>query len=250
MKVIIDNIVTEYQDEGSGPVILMLHGWKDDMHTFDALLPFLVTQLRVVRLDLPGFGSSGEPPIGWSLIDYVNFVESFIEKTSIIVQYIVAHSFGARITIKGAGSYHFDPKKVVLIGAAGIAKTQSFRNILYMIAAKIGKFITAIPPFSFFRSRLRKSLYASSGSDYLGAGRLQQIYLNVIREDLKQYAAKITSPTLLIWGSEDDQTPLVDGEIFSTVIVNSRLEVFPHRTHFVHQEEPEKIAKLIKEFFA
>ncbi len=42
MKIIVNNIATEYTDEGSGPVILCLHGWKDSLRTFDALEPELV----------------------------------------------------------------------------------------------------------------------------------------------------------------------------------------------------------------
>ncbi len=41
MKIIIQNIATEYTDEGSGPIILCLHGWKDSLRTFDALEPEL-----------------------------------------------------------------------------------------------------------------------------------------------------------------------------------------------------------------
>lgn len=248
MQTIVNNIVTEYQDDGNGPVILLLHGWKDSLHTFDSLVPLLTESYRVVRLDLPGFGQSGQPPVGSDLSEYVDFVSSFIKKINLDVQYMVGHSFGARIIIKGVGNYHFDPKKVVLIGAAGISKSKTLRSVLYMIVAKIGKFFTSIPPFSLFRSKLKQRLYAAAGSDYLGAGSLQQVYLNVIREDLAQYASKILVPTLLIWGSEDDQTPLSDGEIFSKVIKNSQLEVFKHKGHFVHKEEPGRVAKFIKGF--
>ena len=58
MKIIVKNLAIEYRDEGTGPVALFLHGWKDNLHTFDPLMPFLSDKLRIIRLDLPGFGES------------------------------------------------------------------------------------------------------------------------------------------------------------------------------------------------
>ena len=74
MKVIVNNLATEFEDEGTGPVLLFLHGWKDSLKTFAPLVPGLASDYRVVRLDLPGFGGSEMPSRPWSVSDYVAFV--------------------------------------------------------------------------------------------------------------------------------------------------------------------------------
>lgn len=247
MRIIVDNLAVEYQDEGTGLVMLFLHGWKDTLHTFDALVPLLTSTSRVIMLDLPGFGKSEMPKESWNLDDYVRFVMGFNEKLRIHPDVLVGHSFGGRIILKGVASKRLHAKKIVLIGAAGIAKRRSARNTALAIVAKIGKLFTVIPPLVFWRKHLRRKLYKIIGSDYYAAGALRQTFLRIIAEDLRSCAKGITVPTLLLWGSNDTETPLTDGKELSTLIANSRLRVLSGTGHFVHQEKPKEVAALIRE---
>lgn len=245
MKVIVDNIVTEYSDEGIGPVFLLLHGWKDTLHTFDLLTTFLLRKCRVVRLDLPGFGGTEPPSKAWYLDDYVRFVKDFCAKVHIQSDVIIGHSFGGRIAIKAISSGAINPRKLVLISSAGVAKRRTFRNRFLSISAKIGKVITIIPPLTFWRKQLRRKLYQAIGSDYFESGSLKNTFLNVINEDLSSCAPKITVDTLLIWGDEDKATLPAEGVILSELIPHSKLEMITGASHFVHKEYPEKVAELI-----
>ncbi|MEN9561613.1 MAG: hypothetical protein RIQ56_886, partial [Candidatus Parcubacteria bacterium] len=146
MKIIIEGLATEYLDEGEGPVVLMLHGWKDDMHTFDQIVPPLLSHYRVVRLDLPGFGGTEIPKRTWQVSDYARFVDAFVQKLRIDVDVLIGHSFGGRVSIKGVGTGLLKPKKLVLIASAGIARKRKLRNKLLTLGAKIGKVVTAVPP--------------------------------------------------------------------------------------------------------
>ncbi len=253
MKIIVNNLATEYQDDGSGAVILFLHGWKDSLHTFDALVTGLIAEssvlkYRLVRLDLPGFGQSETPPQAWSVEDYANFIKTFCGKLNINPDYLVGHSFGGRVIIKAISKHILSPKKIVLIASAGIAKTKSAKNLAFKAIAKIGKFVTTVPPLNFLRDSLRGKLYKAAGSDYLQAGNLKETYFLTVNEDLSADASKIELPTLLVWGSTDSETPLADGQKFAQLIKNSRLEVFQGADHFVHQQEAKKITELIEEF--
>ncbi len=248
MKLIIQNIATEYQDEGAGPVLLFLHGWKDNLHTFDGITPLLSIRYRVIRIDLPGFGESETPPTAWGLDEYIKFVKEFIFKLNIQIYAMVGHSFGGRIILKSQIHNLFLVKKIILIGAAGVTKRNTLRNSCYKAIAKVGGLITFIPPLIFWREKLRKRMYSHVGSDYLGVGDLKQIYLKVIEEDLAPMVHTITKPTLLIWGSNDTQTPLVDGQLLAKLIPNSILEIITGASHFIHREKPEQVAQLMRKF--
>ncbi len=228
--------------------MLFLHGWRDDLHTFDALVPFLSSERRIIRLDLPGFGKSEAPKETWNLGDYVKFVKDFTQKIDVEVETLVGHSFGGRIAIKGEATKTFRAQKIILIGSAGVAKSRTFRNSLLKFLAKFGGLIMYIPPLIFWRERLRKNIYSFIGSDYLSAGALKEMFLNIISEDLGASAKKITTPTLLIWGESDTETPLSDGKKLFQLIGGSRLEVINGAGHFVHIEKPEQVAKLVLEF--
>ncbi|MEK7608247.1 MAG: alpha/beta hydrolase [Patescibacteria group bacterium] len=248
MKIIVQNLAVEYQDEGAGKIVLFLHGWHDNLHTFDSLVSLLSPTLRIIRLDLPGFGNSETPKEAWDLDHYVRFVEDFTRKLNIQVDALVGHSFGGRITIKGEAAENLHAQKIVLIGSAGITKNRIFLSSLFKILAKVGGLIAYVPPLVFWRKGLRKRMYDFIGSDYLNAGALKKTFLKVISEDLSENAKKITAQTLLIWGGDDTETPLSDGKRLSRLIRNSKLEVISGAGHFVHREKHREVARLIREF--
>lgn len=248
MKLIVKNVAIEYNDEGAGPVIVLLHGWKDTLHTFDALASLLATSRRVIRLDLPGFGKSEVPKNIWELKDYAEFLGEFVEKLTIHPDIVVGHSFGGRIAIKAVASRLIKTKKLVLIASAGVAKRNLARNWFFVILAKLGKILTFIPPFTFWREELRKKLYQRAGSDYWGAGDLKDTFLTVVREDLSRAAKTIPVRTLLIWGDGDVETPLGDGKRLAGLIKDSEFKIISGKGHFVHQEAPQEVLRAIKEF--
>jgi pimeloyl-ACP methyl ester carboxylesterase len=252
MKVIVNNLAVEYEDQGNrgGNVMLFLHGWKNNLHSFDLIVPDLLLSCRIVRLDLPGFGGSEMPSIDWDLDDYVDFVGAFTKKVGIRCDVLIGHSLGGRIAIKGLARHIFSPSKIVLIASAGIAEIKPVRRNIIILIAKAGKALTAIPPLSFMRERLRKFLYRKIGSDYGTAGVLSRVFVNIVREDLSESARAITVPALLIWGDRDTETPVSDGERLSRLIPGSRLAVIPGAGHFVHQERPREVVEIIKSFLS
>ncbi len=248
MKIIIQNIATEYTDEGSGPVILCLHGWKDSLRTFDALEPALLQKGRVIAVDLPGFGETGNPPEAWQVGDYVQFVADFLKKLNVEADVLIGHSFGGRIIIKGLGEGKLRAQKIVLIASAGIVPEKTWRSRLVAIVSRAAAVFFRIPPFHFLRNKMRAIFYKKIGSDYLNAGALQETFLKIIAEDLSDYARRITIPTLLIWGKHDKATPLATAEKLHALIAGSRLEVFPDAAHFVHHEKAVEVGGLISRF--
>lgn len=252
MKVIVDDLLVNYEDEGKGKTVLMLHGWGTDMNSFTDLAERLQKKHRVVRLDFPGFGGSDKPRSGWTVGDYARFTRDFIEKLDLDVYALIAHSFGGRVTIKGVAEKELNPEKIILMGSAGIKPEMTAKKVAYQMAAKTGKAITSIPGLGRFRSGLQRRLYGSAGaSDYLATSSvMRQVFINAIDEDLKRYAAQITKPSLLIWGEDDDSTPISDGKTLHQLIKKSELKVVPKAGHYVFLDEPETVTKKIEEFLS
>jgi pimeloyl-ACP methyl ester carboxylesterase len=248
MKVIVNNFATEYFDEGIGPTTLLLHGWGDSSRTFDSLVSTLSRDFRIIRVDLPGFGGSETPGEPWGVGEYVQFVKAFTKKIDISVDILIGHSFGGRIVIKGVGDGDLQPRKIVLIGAAGLAKHSTLRSRMYKTFAKIGGAVFSPFPES-MQVKLRRKLYKRVGSeDYLDSGALKETFLKVTKEDLSDIARKIKIPALLIWGENDKATPLSDGTQLHRLISGSTLEVLGGVGHFVHQERATGVATLVRIF--
>lgn len=250
MKVLVNDQLIEYFDEGSGKVILFLHGWGASQKSFDSLSKPLSKKFRVIGFDFPGFGSSPKPDDNWTVDDYAKITRDFLEKIKIKSVYaVIAHSFGGRVVIKGVNKKYLSPQKVILIGAAGIKPPTTIKKTGYKILAKIGNAVLSLPVLSNFKSDFRKRFYNKIGSeDYLQADQMKKIFLNTINEDLTSIISSIKQPTLLIWGENDQETPITDAKKMNQFIKNSQLEIIPDAGHFVFLDATEKTLEYIKEF--
>jgi pimeloyl-ACP methyl ester carboxylesterase len=82
----------------------------------------------------------------------------------------------------------------------------------------------------------------------LAVPHLQETFKITVRQDIQKDAKQLRLPTLLIYGDSDRATPPLYGEIFRKLIPKSRLEIVKNSEHFVHHDQPEKVATMIKEF--
>lgn len=246
-SVVVDGVLVRYTDEGEGPVLLMLHGWMHTLESFDALTGELAGQYRIIRIDLPGFGGSEMPPGAWRVEDYAALTAAFLKKIDVTPHALVGHSFGGRVIIKGVATGTLSGNRIVLIASAGNARRDTLRLKLYRAAAKVGKFFAGLLPTSWYRE-LRRALYRSAKSDYLDAGALAEIFVKTVEENLEQYAAQISVPTLLVWGTEDTTTPVTDGHRLAALIPGSTIRTVTGGTHVVHREFPRDVAAEIQDF--
>lgn len=250
MKVLVNNHLIEYSDEGSGRVLLFLHGWGSNLKTFDSVAKHFSKDFRVIRLDFPGFGGSPKPENDWSIGDYADLTNEFVKKIDVDEIYaVLAHSFGGRVMIRCASAGYLDPKKVVLMGAAGIKPRKTSKMIVYKIIAKIGKLITSLPVLNKLQPLLRKRLYSSIGTtDYLQSNDMKKIFVNTINEDLSSEISNIKQPTLLIWGENDSETPLSDANMMNKLIKDSKLIIIPGAGHFVYNDAFDETIKYLNGF--
>lgn len=250
MQIVVDGLMTHYQKQGSGKIVLLLHGWGDRLETFASLLPEL-GNYTVVSLDLPGFGTTQEPETTWNLDDYASFLKHFLEKVGTSDVYaVVGHSNGGALAIRALAKNDVAPQKLILLAASGVRDTAKLRRLVIKAIAKTGKVATFWLPQN-RRQKLQKKLYGTVGSDMFVTPKLQETFKQTVRQDVQIDAAKLTLPVLLIYGDQDTATPLDPiGNRLHKNITNSRLEIIPGADHFVHQSQPKQVVKLIREFLA
>ena len=56
-----DGLTLAYRELGSGPAVLLLHGWPTSSYLWRDVMPPIAHRNRVIALDLPGFGGSDKP---------------------------------------------------------------------------------------------------------------------------------------------------------------------------------------------
>ena len=248
MQVVVDSLLTQYELQGQGKLVVLLHGWGDSSKGFAGLARSLSGKYRVLTLDLPGFGGTESPKGVWGLNDYAHFVAQFLRKIEEKKVYaFLGHSNGAAIAVRGLGTNLLTSEKLVLLGSAGIRGEYKGRVKAVRYITKAGKALTAPLPKS-IKEKLRRKVYHTVGSDMLVAEHLQETFKKVVTDDVRADAADLTQPTLLIYGENDDATPVRYGELLHQAIDGSTLEILPGAGHFVHIDRPGEVERAIKEF--
>lgn len=248
MQIVVNDLLTNYQKVGSGPPLVMLHGWGDDSSTFKKLQDDLKDKYTLLSLDLPGFGQTQPPQDVWNLDDYAGFLSAFLKKLEIgKPAAIIAHSNGGALAIRGLATEVLHSDKLILLASAGVRNRQKVRRFVLKIIAKVGKVVTFWLPTRYKRV-LQRWLYGTAGSDMLVVPQLQETFKVTVRQDVQKDAAGLQLPVLLIYGQDDRATPPSYGEVFKNRIAGSRLEVLPDAGHFVHHDQSEKVSRLIQDF--
>jgi pimeloyl-ACP methyl ester carboxylesterase len=97
------------------------------------------------------------------------------------------------------------------------------------------------------RDRWHRALGAE---DYANAGPLRGTFVKVVNHDLRDRLPEIQAPTLLLWGADDDATPVGDGETMARLIPHARLVVLPGAGHYSYLDRPAEACAALDEFLA
>lgn len=251
MQVVVDSLLTTYQRLGKPDkgTLLILHGWADSSEGWKQFASRLAKDYEVVVVDLPGFGSTDSPPQPWGLDEYAIFIKHFLIKINVSPYAIVAHSNGGAIAVRGLAGGQLSTERLVLLASAGVRSTYKGRKKALRLIAKTGKvLVTPLP--AVVKKRLRRKLYTTVGSDMLVAEQLQETFKRVVSYDIQVDAGQLTMPVLLVYGENDVSTPPAYGRLLHERIDGSTLEILGGAEHFIHQDRPAEVLKLIKDFLA
>ena len=234
-----------YVDVGSGPAVVLIHGFASSLETWSAVIPALAKDHRVLALDLKGFGWSGRPEGDYSPSAQAALVFALLDQRGIDHAAVVAHSWGASIALEMALAQPVRVTKMVLYDAwiyeeqlptffiwaraPGVGETlfrlyygeRADDRIAYAFYDK-ERYVTPELVDDVERALRRPGTYAAALAAVRGQryARVQQRYRT------------ITQPTLLLWGRDDGVTLLTYGERLSRDLRNVRLVTYSRCGHF------------------
>jgi pimeloyl-ACP methyl ester carboxylesterase len=233
MHIIIDGLRLNYIDEGKGSTVLLLHGWGGSIQTMKPIANILKDKCRVISLDLPGFGESDQPEKPWNSYDYSQCIKKFIDSLGLNDIVLFGHSHGGRISIILSSKYNF-VKKLILIDSAGIIPKRKLKYYIKVYSFKLLKSIYIMFSKRDNREKKLEEFYKKFGSaDYKESqGVMRQTMVKVINDNLVELLPAIKAPTLLIWGENDEDTPLYMGKLMEEKISDSGLIILKGAGHY------------------
>lgn len=246
-----------YSTIGEGKALVILHGWGSSKRVMMPVADGLSQYRSSYVLDLPGFGDSPEPARAWSIDDYADAVQAFIESLPEDKVDVLVHSFGGRIMLKlcarNFGEKHID--KVLITGGAGMKPRRSMKFYIKKYTAKILK-----APFMILPGVLRDkalswlrntALWRSLGSsDYSKlSGVMRETFVKSVTEYLEDTLADIPHEVLLLWGRNDEATPVYQARRMEEGIKNSALVIIEDAGHYAFLDKPKQFVRIAEAFF-
>ena len=231
-----------YIDYGTNKkgVIVLLHGWGQNIEMMDMLGHPFEKDFRLIVLDFPGFGTTPEPDSFWSTTDYAKCLHKFLTSLKVKNPILIGHSFGGRVSISYASIY--GAKKVVLLSAP----FRHNKNKKPNLKVKIYKLVKKIPCLKKLTNYLRNKW---GSSDYKNASEIiRGSLVKIVNEDLTNYAKNIKCPTLLIYGELDKDVPLKEAQDLEKLIEDAGLIKYENAHHYAYLENLNQTIAILHNF--
>ena len=193
--------------------------------------------MRVVAVDMTGFGKAPQMLTPFSLDDYAKEIEDVLNELGEEKVDLLAHSFGARVAVRLLKNEN-RIDKIIFTGAAGLKPRRGIKFFLKKASFFILK--------NFVKRENLKFLYSKDYRDLSPV--MKKSFQKVIAEDLTLEYSKIKNRTLIVFGKRDKQTPLYMAKRMKKLMVNSSLFALPCSGHFCFIERSEEFNSVVFKF--
>ena len=246
-----------YEDDWFGKpwsvpeTVVMVHGNSESSRAWVSWVTHLADKYRVVRLDLPGFGASTEPPgYGWSAGEFAADVARFLDRLRIQTCHLIGAKYGGSICMQFASEH---PRRLIslcLFGSpvrgSGSANADSIRTkgvrqwAAETMRARLGSSATAAQVQWWTEELMAKTNPRAA----LGASSAR------IDMELEDKLSRITAPTLIVTTKESGLQSVEAVRRYAARIPNARVIVLPGDSFHIAAVEPELCAQHALRFMA
>jgi pimeloyl-ACP methyl ester carboxylesterase len=246
-----------YSDVGDGPVVVLLHATLHDRHDFDAIVPSLRRDHRVIAVDWPGHGDSPAPDQPPTAALFADALADVVAALDLPPAAFVGNSVGGFAAARLAITEPQRVSRLVLVNTGGFVTNPAVR--LYCRTLGTPAVMKRVLPW-FVRSYMK----ATSDNDHAAQERVlarastpDGVALTAALwrsfgspdYDLRPHADRITAPCLIVWGSKDTAAPMLVGRATAAAIPGSRLEALP-TGHVVFSSDPDGFLAIAAPFLA
>ena len=258
---------------GEGPPVVLIHGYGDTADGWRKVVPGLLGEHRVIAIDVPPFGRSGDPRAPVLIDFYRDYFPRLFEQLGLERATVIGHSLGGAISLHLTLERPELVERLGLVAPAGLGKGPPWWWHLIAGYEYAWKTALSVPtPFTpllirqgltrfldwrlFHDSRQMRetidhlvSLHGSRKSldRLLAAGRCCiESYTGTLLED----SAAIRAPLFMVWGEHDGLVPSKHAYEFARVHPSAHVHVFEDCGHYPHIELPSRFNRRLHEWLA
>ena len=253
----IDGLRISYQRAGEGPPLVLFHGAGEDNRIWRRQLEGLADEFTVFAWDAPGCGLSDDPDPEMSAENLGAITAGFLRAAVPAKPHLLGLSWGSMVALELYRGYPGMPASLVLASAyAGWAGSlppeeveRRYAQVLAEIAQPPERFVDEWLP-TLFTGTSDPAVVAEAGrimADVRPAG-MRALLSASGRADYRPVLPTISIPTLLLYGADDQRSPLDVAHELHRRIPGSKLVVIPDAGHLAQLEAPGAFNTAVRNF--
>jgi len=251
-----DGVAINFEVEGRGRHVTLLHGVGSHLQAWDSVVAALRDEFTLLRYDLRGHGKSGKPPGPYALDDYVADLAALLDAQSVDRTTLVGFSFGAMIAPAFTVRH---PKRVHALGIvrAVAGRTPEQRAAVVKRADELAQggatmTVNAAIERWFtpeFRARnpeiIERQIQRVLGNDSVGYAAAYRVFAE---SDVIDDLHKISCPTLVMTGEHDSGSTPEMARAIHKRIAGSHLVILPRYRHSLLIEATAEVVSQLRAF--
>lgn len=269
----VNGVRLHYVTAGSGPALVLLHGWPQSWYEWRHVMARLAARHRLIVPDLRGLGDSERPASGYDKATIATDIHALLEHLNIAQANVVGHDWGGVVAYCLAAQFPARVRRLAVLDIAlpgvGLEDALALRpgggiwhmhlhNVPDLPEALIaGREATYLGWFYRNYAHNPAAIAPADVAEYVrvysqpGALRAGFAYYRAIFDDAAfvqdRSAHKLTMPVLAIGGASS--LGAMAGVSYGQVAENVTAEVFEDCGHWVPEEQPDRLATRLEDFF-
>jgi pimeloyl-[acyl-carrier protein] methyl ester esterase len=244
---------------GSGPPVVLLHGWGLHGGIWKDLAATLARQFTVITVDLPGHGHSRHVAMPEPLGAVTELIANLVNEPATWLGW----SLGGFVALDVASRYAHKAERLVLVGSTPRFvqgrdwPTAMPAGVFSQFAANLGHD---------YRGTVMRFLSLQAGNDAEGRKLIKTLRGEIFargepdlqslasglslleRSDLRQAVTGISAPALVIHGQHDRLAPPAAGEWLAGAMTNARLAMMEGAGHAPFLSHPQRFLDTVSRF--
>ncbi|MEO1006682.1 MAG: alpha/beta hydrolase [Cyanobacteria bacterium J06638_38] len=280
-----NSVQLHYVTQGKGKLVILLHGLFEFWYSWRHQLPYLSRHFKVVVPDLRGYNDSDKPRHGYDLDTLSTDIHALIHALGYEKAHIVGHDWGGTIAWNLAHRFPDSVDKLAVLStpqrwqlalSKGLSNSwDHLQRNWHLIALQtpglpqwlIKDNLASLLQYLFQQQTVRKSAFTQANTDLYQAALQKPDVIPAVLQHVRQClnvndwithwftplrlsTAPLSSPTLLMWGEDDNLVPTTG--VFSQELSNVAYirRSIPDCGHWIQQEAPNSVNRELIEFLS
>lgn len=253
-RVCIDDITLNYEQQGEGSDLVLIHGLGGDLRSWDADVPVFAGHHRILRYDVRGFGASDRPG-RYSYDAFGRDLDGLLTACGVDEAHVVGFSMGGVVALRLALTHPARVRSLVLVSTSSEVGPKNVAG-WQRLADRVEQ--EGFGPASVEAQRIFSPAFIASHPEAVedlgrrNAANDRGTYAAVVRAicnynwtaELRQ----VTAPTLILQGLDDRLAPPGGSVKMKRALPRARLLMFANAGHSLPLEQPELFRHTVMAF--